>query len=72
MQVNATIDASDLLALGIFPITVVNFAPGGGVSGPILFTVNKAKQTITFAPMPSRTIGEPDLISRLPPAQIFR
>lgn len=39
-QLTALIPASDLADGGVYPVTVVNPAPGGGVSNPVNFTVN--------------------------------
>ncbi len=55
-QLKAQILASDVTAVGQFPVTVTNPSPGGGASAPVNFTVadcsysiSTTSQTFTFA-----------------------
>src|SRR5579859_3396435 len=46
-HLTASVPASDLLSRGEFPIVVSTTAPGGGVSGPLTFTVVTTQPVIT-------------------------
>src|SRR5579859_705750 len=46
-HLTANVPASDLLSPGDFPIVVSTTAPGGGVSGPLTFTVVTTQPVIT-------------------------
>ncbi|HKZ76815.1 MAG TPA: IPT/TIG domain-containing protein, partial [Pyrinomonadaceae bacterium] len=60
-QLTAQILASDLTAVGSFPITVFNSAPGGGTSNAVNFTVSSVPvPTITTLVPTSVTAGGPD------------
>jgi hypothetical protein len=56
-QVRAAITAADVARAGTASITVVNPAPGGGTSNPILFPVRTAGSTVAFTPDGSVTIA---------------
>lgn len=63
-QLTAAIPASDLAAAGTATVRVQNVtgllipAPDGGLSDPRPFTISKLDQTISFGPLPPRTIGD--------------
>ena len=55
-ELTATITASDIAVAGSYDVTVSN--PGNEISNAVTFTVTgQATQTITFAPLPTRTLG---------------
>lgn len=55
-QLTATIPASDVAAVGTFPITVLNPTPGGGASNALTFTVN------ALNPVPALTSLAPNQV----------
>jgi uncharacterized protein (TIGR03437 family) len=56
-QLTATIPATDIATAGTANVTVSNPAPGGGVSGSILFTINNPTPTISSLSPNSATAG---------------
>ncbi len=46
-QLTATINASDISSAGAASVTVLNFAPGGGVSSALSFSVSSPAPTLT-------------------------
>ncbi|MGO8991791.1 MAG: hypothetical protein ACLQVI_00575, partial [Polyangiaceae bacterium] len=53
----ATIPASALASSGLFPVTVMNPAPGGGTSSSIAFIVSNPTVTVTSVTPPALTVG---------------
>jgi len=56
-KLTATVPANDLTKAGTFNVTVVNGAPGGGVSKAATFTVNNPVPTVKSLTPASATIG---------------
>jgi hypothetical protein len=56
-QVTAAITVADIVAVGAFPITVTNPAPGGGTSAAVNFNVTNPPPTITTLSPTSATAG---------------
>jgi hypothetical protein len=56
-QLSATILASDLISHGIFPITVVNPSPGGGISNSRFLMVNSSSEMVCFTSVPDSFSG---------------
>jgi hypothetical protein len=56
-KVTASILAADLLAVGNFPVTVTNPAPGGGTSAAVTFAVTNLSQSLTSISPSSATAG---------------
>ena len=59
-DLSIVIPAGDLTMAGMFPIDVVNPAPGGGTSNSLTFTVNNPLPTLTSLSQTSATVGDPD------------
>lgn len=57
-ELQAQIPATDMNAAGTKQVSVSTPAPGGGASGNVTFTINKAHQTITFDAIPDKTYGD--------------
>ena len=57
-QLTAQINATDIQAIGTFPITVFSPAPGGGSSLPITFTVNNPAPSLTSISPTTKTAGD--------------
>ncbi|MGB7584396.1 MAG: IPT/TIG domain-containing protein, partial [Terriglobales bacterium] len=60
-QLTATINAQDVSKASTASVTVVNPAPGGGVSNVAYFSVQSASTTIALAPDPQ--ILKPGLVA---------
>ncbi len=56
-QLTASITAPDIAAIGTFPVTVTNAAPGGGTSASSSFAVNNPAPTITSLSPTNATAG---------------
>jgi len=61
-ELTAHISAAQMVSGGIFPVTVTNPAPGGGVSTPLILTVNNPVPVATSLLPASAAAGGPDLI----------
>src|SRR4030095_13745202 len=57
-QLTASIPASDIAAAGLFPVTVLNPAPGGGTSNSVNFTVNNPGPQISSISPSSANAGD--------------
>ena len=58
-QLTASISAADIATAGTAGVTVLNSAPGGGISNPETFTINNPLPTITSLSPASATVGGP-------------
>lgn len=61
-RVRATLLASDIAGAGVFPVSVENPAPGGGVSNASSFTVVNGTPDIAFLPSSGATAGRPGFL----------
>ena len=59
-QIEATIPASAILTPGTYPVKVINPAPGGGESSPLVFTVLNPAPSLSSISPTSITAGSPD------------
>jgi len=57
----ALIPASDIANPGTATVSVVNPAPGGGISGGLIFTINNGAPTISGVTPNSATVGSSDV-----------
>ena len=56
-SLQAIINAADVAKIGTASVTVVNPAPGGGVSNVVYFPVRRAATAVSFAASPAFAIG---------------
>ena len=60
-QMTAAVPGTDTAVAGLYPVTVLTPAPGGGISPDLIFTVNNPPPTLTSISPTSATAGGPAL-----------